>query len=315
MQPYNQPSVRNYNNVGTKNNGFQYKIVPLSFNLQQRTSGIKKDVNIRCICKFGDIVKGKSIDDNKTYSGRVINITFDEKTNKPLIIYILDSKTRKTIGLMYKSIVQLKHNNENNSMKINIDKAIDNALNECNININKQRLKRNIIHSIKPIMEQYYLDAYDQMNIAIDNQKKLSKKNEKIYGSRQQFLSNILGKVTYNKVINKGTFAPIPVSALHLVYRDFYYLNKQNNMVKTLPEDNTEKTFKLISELSKIYYRNEFKFLDTGSTYILQTNLVFKTVDDVIDFFENLQNVYKKVYKSIEINWLNFVKKFRNYLS
>lgn len=34
MQPVSQPSVRNYNNVGTRNNGFQYRIMPLAFNLQ-----------------------------------------------------------------------------------------------------------------------------------------------------------------------------------------------------------------------------------------------------------------------------------------
>ena len=61
MQPIQQPSVRNYNNVGTRNNGFQYRIMPLSFNLQQRGNSTNRCIVTRCIFNIGDTVSGTCI--------------------------------------------------------------------------------------------------------------------------------------------------------------------------------------------------------------------------------------------------------------
>lgn len=98
MLPVNQPSVRNYNNVGTRNNGFQYRIMPLSFNLQQKgNSLIHKTDN--GVYKIGDTISGKCLYDKKVHIGKVVNIIFDINTNKPLSFYIMDSKTRQLLPI------------------------------------------------------------------------------------------------------------------------------------------------------------------------------------------------------------------------
>jgi hypothetical protein len=58
MQPINAPSVRNYNNVGTRNNGFQYRLMPLSFNLQQKGNTVNHNVSNRVIYNIGDYITG-----------------------------------------------------------------------------------------------------------------------------------------------------------------------------------------------------------------------------------------------------------------
>ena len=94
MQPINAPSVRNYNNVGTRNNGFQYRIVPLSFNLQQKGNDKLYTKTEREIYHIGDIVEGQCIYDKKYHIGQIVSILYDEKTNKPIMVYILDKDKR-----------------------------------------------------------------------------------------------------------------------------------------------------------------------------------------------------------------------------
>lgn len=96
MQPIQQPSVRNYNNVGTRNNGFQYRIMPLSFNLQQRDNSTNRCIVTRCIFNIGDTVSGTCIYDNKIHTGKVVNIVFDMEDD-PLSLYIMDLSTRMVL--------------------------------------------------------------------------------------------------------------------------------------------------------------------------------------------------------------------------
>ena len=107
----------------------------------------------------------------------------------------------------------------------------------------------------------------------------------------------------------KGDFAPIPLSALMLSYDDFAAFSIET---KKNPDDDRVK--KLISEFRKIYYSNDVNFVNNGVKKMLQTNIIFKSFDDIINFFFNIFKIYKKVYKNEDINWSILVKKFRGYL-
>lgn len=98
MQPISQPSVRNYNNVGTRNNGFQYRIMPLAFNLQQRGNGPDSCVITRCIFNIGDNISGICSYDKKKHVGKVVNIVFDTEDD-PLILYVMDNKNRMMLPI------------------------------------------------------------------------------------------------------------------------------------------------------------------------------------------------------------------------
>ncbi|MBO6271209.1 hypothetical protein J6O48_00355 [bacterium] len=76
-----------------------------------------------------------------------------------------------------------------------------------------------------------------------------------------------------------------------------------------------EKTNKLILSLSNMYPGKDLKIINTGVNKILTTNIVFKTIDDVIDFLINIKKIYKKIYKNDNINWKNITLKFRKYLN
>lgn len=169
--------------------------------------------------------------------------------------------------------------------------------------------------NIKLLVEEYF-NSTDQMNNTINQYNKdlnkLSKKSEERYS----FITSVLGKQTYNKYSNKGVFAPLPLSALHLTFNDFYYLNNNiNKRLKTLDDMYEEKTIKLITSLSNMYPGKDLRLTNTGITRILMTNIVFKTIDDVIDFLINIKKAYKKIYKDDNINWKNITIKFRKYLN
>ena len=171
--------------------------------------------------------------------------------------------------------------------------------------------------NIKLLVEDYF-SGTEQMNMSIKNQAKAQRKADKAYEERQQFLISVLGKATYNKYARKENFAPIPMSALHITFTDLYYLFMENN-VKMRPMDNAdgiERVKKLIAFLNKVYVRNEFKLLDNGVDYNVYTNLVFKSLDDIIDFLQTLQKGVLKITKlnNPQIIWKPIIKKFRDYL-
>ena len=103
MQPINAPSVRNYNNIGTRNNGFEYRIMPLSFNLQQRgNSKIKYEKRVKF--NVSDRVTGICYYDKKEHSGQILNIVYNEETNKPITAYILDNENKFVLPLKYSTL-------------------------------------------------------------------------------------------------------------------------------------------------------------------------------------------------------------------
>ena len=168
--------------------------------------------------------------------------------------------------------------------------------------------------NIRLLVEEYFNSTEQMNNLLKQNQKELNKFN-KNNDSRQEFIKAVLGKQTYNKYTNKGTFAPLPLSGLHFIFDDFYYLNNDLKKSKTLDPVYEKKTEKLISLLNKYYDGKEFKFVYSGVNNILSTNIVFRTIDEVIDFLTNIKKAYKQVYKSENINWTYITKKFRKYIN
>lgn len=111
MIPINTPARRNYNNVGTYNNGFEYRIMPLSFNLQQKgNDNLNNKLNDRFTFNHGDLVQGTCIYDKREHMGTIINILYDEKTNKPRVAYILDTDSSQVLPLIYSSLQNGQYN-------------------------------------------------------------------------------------------------------------------------------------------------------------------------------------------------------------
>jgi hypothetical protein len=155
-----------------------------------------------------------------------------------------------------------------------------------------------------------YFNSTEQLNMQLKNYEKQQRKDDKAYPEKQALLISILGRNTYNKYANTGTFAPIPLSALHLTVNDF--LKIYNSKTKKY---DMELTLQLIGEIKKLYNRNDFNVVEISeNTKVIQTNIVFKTLNDIIQFFLNIKTAVKKIYKSDDINWTALTKKFRNYL-
>ena len=152
-----------------------------------------------------------------------------------------------------------------------------------------------------------YFDSTEQMNQLIKNTKALQRAEEKSKESRKDFIMNVLGPKAYKKYDNNGTFAPVPLSSIKLTKNDFDLMNT------SLGENKTEKLIKMIKD-SK-YPNIGFYLIDNGmgNPYI-STRIIFKTMDEVIDFFYTILHCFKKVYKTEEINWKPIVDKFKKYL-
>lgn len=156
---------------------------------------------------------------------------------------------------------------------------------------------------IKQLVESYF-DSTEQMNNVLKNAKKLMQKDEQMKETRIDFIQTILGKNTFRKLENNGLFAPIPLNGIKLTGRDFDDL---------YPEYDGEKTEKIIDILAAKYDWCDFVMREDRDMQI-KTSVIFKTIDDIINFFYNVFAAYKKVYRREDINWKPLVKKFRNYL-
>jgi len=158
---------------------------------------------------------------------------------------------------------------------------------------------------IQQLVEAYY-DSTEQMNRILKDAAALRKAEEKAKENRIEFIVGVLGKQTYNKFANKGLFAPVPLSAMKLLKKDFVALS---------PAQDLAKIDRVLERIAQKYYRNEFSFVDNGmGEYELKTDIVFKTLDEIINFFLTILSEYKKTFRSEEINWSPIVKKFRAYL-
>jgi hypothetical protein len=62
------------------------------------------------------------------------------------------------------------------------------------------------------------------MNKILKDANMLRKAEEKAKETRLEFIISVLGKKTYNRYFNNGTFAPVPLSAIRLLKKDFISL-------------------------------------------------------------------------------------------
>ncbi len=99
----NTPSIRNYNNVSTRNNGFIYRLVPLNTTLSQKGNDTLPYTNKDDFI-IGDYVSGVCYYDKKIHTGMITNIIYSEKTDYPIIAYILDDEFRKLLPLKYSTL-------------------------------------------------------------------------------------------------------------------------------------------------------------------------------------------------------------------
>lgn len=163
----------------------------------------------------------------------------------------------------------------------------------------------NMNRNIRILVENFYIDDTEQQNATMKTMQKNSKKYEKCYGERRQFIESILGKATVKKFDNNGTFAPTPLSGCNLVKSDF---------TKMLGTEDDKVFDKFVKKLTSEYPNKQFRFQDTGVNEKLQTDIVFVTMDGIIDFFYNLQNAARTATRTEISMWKPIISKFRNYL-
>ena len=158
---------------------------------------------------------------------------------------------------------------------------------------------------IYALVESYY-DSTAQMNKTLKDAKKYQKAAEEAREARKTFITEILGKQTYNKMSNNDKFAPIPLNALKIERRDFDNLSASFE---------AEKTDKLVERMQVKYYRNEFALKDNGyGVEVLKTDVVFRTMDEIVDFFYAILACFVKTYRTEDIVWKSIVRRFRDYL-
>ena len=151
-----------------------------------------------------------------------------------------------------------------------------------------------------------YVDSTQQMNKILKDAKRYERAAEEAREARKQFICEILGKAMYNRLENEDKFAPIPLNALKFERKDFDNISTDINV---------DKTEKFVEKMSVKYIRNEFALKDNGyGVEILKTDVVFRTMDEIINFFYNVLACYVKTYRNEDINWKPIVKKFRAYL-
>lgn len=88
--------------------GFSYKIMPLTTSLE----GPKRGTNHphgHFTFYLGQTVSGYSPYDNKKHSGIIKRIYNDDKTGKPVLVYIMDLKINSILPVMVEGLKHLKH--------------------------------------------------------------------------------------------------------------------------------------------------------------------------------------------------------------
>ena len=169
-------------------------------------------------------------------------------------------------------------------------------------------------HIVKLLVEEY-LSSSQQYEETMKNVNASQKKYDKEKEIRNQFIISLLGKPMYNKLVkhsSMGTFAPIMLSAIKLNAEDFqkvFALNKKDN-----PMENVQAVAEC---MRKAYARNDFRFYDDGT---LLTDIVFSSMDNIIDFFNSIIRCFMKVSK-VPVKQMNtfnvkpVIMKFKQYLN
>lgn len=278
----------------TENSGLEYKIMPLSFSLSQKGND-NRPLYKNTKFSIGEEVKGFCPIDGNTYIGRIIQYYYNREGIANYVV-ILDALTKRKVTLDSKSLQPLSLSYKHMLQK--------------NKDIQEMRRKTwKEIHT-QPLNE-YYIDSNIQMKKEMRRANSAIKKANEASPARKQFLIDVLGKMTYNKFENKGVFSPIYLRDIKLTLQDFAALNTRYKGTDIDLED----AERLIDKLSlKEYSRNTFTILYDGYEDKLKTDVVFHTIDDLIDFFENIYKYFTVIYKKKEINWNKLSKKFREYL-
>lgn len=157
------------------------------------------------------------------------------------------------------------------------------------------------------IFEDYY-NSTDQMNQILKDAKKLQAAAERNRELRLEFIQSVLGKSTYKKYDKSGLFAPVPLNALKLNFRDFADLNPAFDAP-------AEKVEKMINYLHNKFYTHKDLYYSENPDTPIRTDIVFDTIDSMINFFYNVLSAYSRTFRTEEINWKPLVKKFRAYLN
>lgn len=176
------PSVPNYGSGNNFHWGFEYKICPLSFNLQQKGNDkqlakLNREVFSKKIY-VGNRVCGKSPKDGKKHIGKIVNFTFRNSSGRDLMfVWILDEKTMTRVYLDPETIEVLKvEDNDKRRQKVKI--FADNYLKKCNESLelfadddavrfssDDEMYRRCVINElgIKPKYVKYYDDKFSNV--------------------------------------------------------------------------------------------------------------------------------------------------------
>ena len=286
------PSKVNYGGP-IENSGILYKIMNLNTNLSQKGNDVKSPIYDKFIFNCGDLVSGVCAYDNKEHIGYICNITFAEE-GTILYYYIIDANTRQNIALIPETVYFASDYDINHLYDQDEDELDENR------KIKKRKMNKRLL--------EYYQDETDQLNNELKTFNRRQRKFDDTFDERKQHFKDIIGLITFNRLNNRGDFAPIYLNQLNLELIDFMKLDPDYS--RNFDSENAER---IIDRIGKDYYKNTFRVFDDGYSFKIKTDIVFTTLDSLIVFFEKIEEYYKRVCKKEKINWNAIVTKFRKY--
>lgn len=180
-----------------------------------------------------------------------------------------------------------------------------------NIELNKDNMATPV-KAIKYIVEAY-IDSIEQMQNTLKQDSQYTKKRTAKSEKNQNITLAIFGPRLFKAYMmhgNMDTFAPVPLSAIHLAQSDIEAIYS-----RFIADDETLAKFtdKVFIYIKKEYTRQQFVI----NGEMVHTDIVFRTFDELCDFIATINNAVNKAIKNLPencINWKPFVTKFRNYL-
>lgn len=178
---------------------------------------------------------------------------------------------------------------------------------------NNKYKNKSILEMVNDNITPYYIGNTEQMKNALAQANKDEATYAKNNAARHEFIKNVLGNKLYSDILElgaTGTFAPIPLNLVRLTHDDFKRLLKINGLL-----DSDDIIIKIYNILRQYYVRYIFREVNDK----IDTDIVFKTFDEVIDFFYAIQHALEKIFlkrviSEIDIKWKPITNKFRAYL-
>lgn len=178
---------------------------------------------------------------------------------------------------------------------------------------NNKYKNKSILEMVNDNITPYYIGNTEQMRNALAQANKDEATYAKNNAARHEFIKNVLGNKLYSDILElgaTGTFAPIPLNLVRLTHDDFKRLLKINGLL-----DSDDIIVKIYNILRQYYVRYIFREVNDK----IDTDIVFKTFDEVIDFFYAIQHALEKIFlkrviSEIDIKWKPITNKFRAYL-